>query len=66
MDKRINWIDIAKGITIILVIIGHLNVKWFPKLDIVINEIYTFHMPLFFMLSGLTLKIKDEELGTFF
>ena len=40
MKKRINWIDIAKGITIILVIIGHLNVKWFPKLDIVINEIY--------------------------
>ncbi|MBR3988301.1 MAG: acyltransferase family protein [Clostridia bacterium] len=43
---RVEWVDIAKGIGIILVIIGHLGV---PYTDL---WIYTFHMPLFFFLSG--------------
>lgn len=38
-------IDIAKGIGIILVVYGHLNCP-------IKNEIYLFHMPLFFFLSG--------------
>ena len=49
MKNRINWIDISKGIAIVLVIIGHLNVKWFPNIGIIIDEIYSFHMPLFFI-----------------
>lgn len=44
--KRVEWVDIAKGIGMILVIIGHLSV---PYTDL---WIYTFHMPLFFFLSG--------------
>lgn len=59
--RRISWIDVAKGITIILVVIGHLNVKWFPRLNPLISEIYTFHMALFFILSGLTFKIKEDD-----
>lgn len=45
-SNRIEWVDIAKGIGMILVIIGHLSV---PYTDL---WIYTFHMPLFFFLSG--------------
>lgn len=45
-SNRVEWVDIAKGIGMILVIIGHLNV---PYADL---WIYTFHMPLFFFLSG--------------
>ena len=41
-NKRIGWIDIAKGYGILLVILGHLNVGLLGK------WIYTFHMPLFF------------------
>lgn len=44
--KRIEWIDTAKGIGLILVILGHL------KTDYLSTWIYTFHMPLFFFLSG--------------
>ena len=44
--SRVEWVDIAKGIGIILVIIGHLSI---PYTDL---WIYTFHMPLFFFLSG--------------
>lgn len=50
--KRIAWIDIAKGFTILTVIWGHsLSLNCLPQ-----NLIFSFHMPLFFILSGFTLK----------
>lgn len=57
--QRIAWIDIAKGITILTVIWSHtLTFGSLPR-----NLIFCFHMPLFFILSGFTLKpakdIKD-------
>ena len=45
--KRIEWIDIAKGIGIILVIMGHTIALRYSQ------WLYTFHLPLFFLLSGL-------------
>lgn len=41
------WIDIAKGIGIILVVLGHVT-----RNENLIRIIYSFHMPLFFFLSG--------------
>ena len=50
MRKRIEWIDIAKGIAILAVVVGHTlgpyNGQFFGSL------IFAFHMPIFFMLSG--------------
>ena len=46
---RIKWIDLAKGITIILMVIGHTGAS-----PVITNWIYSFHMPLFFILSGYT------------
>jgi fucose 4-O-acetylase-like acetyltransferase len=43
--KRIEWIDIAKGIGIVLVVMGHMQIMG--------RFIYSFHMPMFFMLSGM-------------
>ncbi len=52
---RIQWIDIAKGIGIILVIIGHVSI------NANINDfIYSFHMPLFFIISGFLYKPKKN------
>ncbi len=48
---RIYWIDCAKGITILLVIIGHSIYN-----PMVRGPIFSFHMPLFFILSGMTYK----------
>lgn len=45
-QERIQYIDSVKGFAIILMIFGHMrfhNLNWF---------IYSFHMPLFFILSG--------------
>ncbi len=58
--KRIDWIDIAKGIGIILVIIGH-TAKFGSTLR---NIIFSFHMPLFFILSGFTFR-RAETWGEF-
>ena len=48
--KRIDWIDMAKGWGTILVILGHL---WLTPSFLNI-WLYSFHMPLFFFLSGVT------------
>lgn len=50
-EQRTSWIDVLKGLGIILVVIGHVNTKGF-----LVQWIYTFHMPLFFALSGYILK----------
>lgn len=49
--ERIEWIDFAKGIGIILVVFGHSGIdKYVPFLH---TWIYSFHMPLFFIISGM-------------
>ena len=50
---RLPWIDIAKGIAIILVIIGHTIGFGLAR-----DMIFTFHMPLFFILAGYTFRTK--------
>lgn len=47
-NKRVEWIDIAKGITMLLVILGH------SVFGVLRGAIFSFHMPLFFILSGMT------------
>lgn len=49
ITKRIEWIDISKGIGAILVIIGHCVYIG----GYVHNWIFSFHMQLFFIISGL-------------
>ena len=57
---RIAWIDIAKAIGMLLVIHNHFNLDYGNnELKIVIAS---FHMPLFFILTGLTLKASDSFL----
>lgn len=42
--KRERWVDMARGLGIIFVILGHLPTYY------IITEVYTFHIPLFFFL----------------
>lgn len=62
---RIKWVDCAKGISILLVLLGHVLLglsrsgrfeEWNNALLLVINFIYGFHMPMFFALSGMFFK----------
>lgn len=56
-QKRIGYLDMAKGIGIILVVLGHSN--YLP--DNVLTVIASFHMPLFFILSGMLICHTGEE-----
>lgn len=63
MDKkeRILWLDVLKALGIISVVIGHIY-----RNDVVLNWIYSFHMPLFFFAGGWVYrkkKIKDNLSG---
>ena len=52
MNNRIEFLDISKGIGIILVVLGHsLN-----TIDLPGRWIYSFHMPFFFYISGVLLS----------
>lgn len=53
--NRLEWIDVLKGVAIILVYLGH---SLFPQL--LRTLIYAFHMPLFFFLSGITLNVNID------
>ena len=50
MSKRIEYIDIARGIGILLVVLGHNDFGYISPFGY--KLIYSFHMPLFFFLSG--------------
>lgn len=54
-EKRIEWIDICKLIGIFFVILGHVSIT--NGVDI---WIHAFHMPLFFLLSGLCFNEKKH------
>lgn len=49
MSERVRWIDIAKGLLIVLVIFGHSQINSLTKM--LINS---FHMGAFFFISGIT------------
>ena len=55
-SKRLDHLDMAKGIGIFLVALGHME-------DIATGTrvwISSFHMPLFFVISGILMAVKDE------
>ncbi len=54
MSKRIEYIDVARGIGISLVVLGHNDFALVS--EFAHKVIYSFHMPLFFFLSGYFLK----------
>lgn len=70
-NSRFEWVDYAKGIGIFLVVYGHTSrglvlsgimpdTALFQYVD---SIIYTFHMPLFFFLSGLFLASSFQSKG---
>ncbi|MBD1556285.1 acyltransferase [Vibrio sp. S9_S30] len=72
MKNRTDWVDYAKGIGILLVVYGHVARGLFnAKIDMpaalyfrIDSAIYSFHMPLFFFLSGLFFYHSFSKRGT--
>lgn len=55
--KRLGYLDMAKGIGIILVVAGHSGLVS----ENLLTWLASFHMPLFFMISGMLFFHKKEE-----
>jgi len=53
LDRRIDWIDIYKGIMIALVVVGHATGKFN-------SWIYQFHMVAFFFISGYLTNLEKR------
>ena len=53
--SRLAWVDTAKGLGILLVILCHVHNE-----GVVNDWIYSFHMPLFFFLSGYLFRAGDD------
>lgn len=64
-QRRILYLDYIKAFAIILVIIGHVlqYMIWPSDFDehYIWNFIYSFHMPLFMFISGVTMAMKDRK-----
>lgn len=58
MNKHLYWIDFAKVIGLYLMVLGHGNMVS----DDLRCYIYSFHMPLFFVISGLFAKDYIERI----
>lgn len=57
---RINFIDIAKIIGMFFIVLGHIL-----RGGIITTWLYSFHVPLFFFLSGLTFHYTNSNLKSF-
>lgn len=59
--NRIKWLDVSKGITIILMVLGHTSIP-----QVISNFIWSFHMPLFFIASGWMTNYSKISVRKFF
>lgn len=69
MGERVQWVDVARGLAIIAVVIYHASISLRDAGDAwawgrIIQTLETFRMPLFFFASGLwSVKILQQPLG---
>ena len=70
-QKRIDWLDVAKGIAIILVVIGHVGTSYHASgqytdallVNGSVQFVYSFHMAVFMFISGLLFRKTDNNMS---
>lgn len=55
-QTRVAWIDVARGMAITMIVIGHSGIA-----RLVVELLYSFHVPIFFMISGLLFYTESAE-----
>ncbi len=58
--KRKTYIDVAKGIAILLVILGHMN-RFFEYSGRLNQMVYSVQLPVFLVIGGYWMRLKPEE-----
>lgn len=75
-ERTLGWINLARGIIIIMVVYRHsfegirnsgIDISAYRYLEVLNNMMYTFRMPLFFIISGIlmSLSLKKHGLGEY-
>lgn len=63
--KRIVFFDLVKGIGVFLVLVGHLQgdaiFAYSPYILYLCRWIFSFHMPLFFIVSGMMICLRNDK-----
>jgi fucose 4-O-acetylase-like acetyltransferase len=70
---RLDWLDYARAVGIALIVFGHANrsigrtfdLKWPADLQTLDAVLYAFHVPLFFVLSGIAIGLGRTGLTNF-
>jgi len=65
MTNRYYWVDISKFLGLFLVVLGHLPMSGYGTNSLLI-WLYSFHMPLFFIISGFLDKDKEFCIKKYF
>lgn len=58
--KKIKYIDISRAIAIILIVLGH-TIVHSEHCKLIFKFLYSFHVIMFFILSGYTFDVKKNE-----
>ena len=61
INNRLYYIDILKGFAILCVVAGHIA-TYNTNANIIIDFVYSFHMPLFFFISGFLYSLSKSHL----
>ncbi len=75
-ERSLGWINLARGFIIIMVVYRHsfegirnsgIDISAYRYLEVLNNMMYTFRMPLFFIISGIlmNLSLKKSGLGQY-
>lgn len=59
--KRCVFLDEVKGISIILIVLGHIILLNNPNGNWLCTYIYTFHVPIFFIISGILYSMRAVD-----
>lgn len=57
--NRLNYLDFTKGFAMIFVVFGHALA--IESTNYIMNWAYSFHMPIFFIISGYLLRYKEDN-----
>lgn len=71
-ERNLGWINLARGIIIIMVVYRHsfegirnsgIDISAYHYLEVLNNMMYTFRMPLFFIISGILMSLSLSKHG---
>lgn len=63
-ENRITYVDIARSLAIIFIILGHIYVHS-EHCSFLFKFLYSFHVALFFIISGYTFKVTTDSFFSF-